>query len=184
MFQAVMLDRDGVINRERADYVKCWREFEFLPGALSALARLADLPKPIVVISNQSAIGRGLVNQDTVDAVHRHMKSIVEICGGRIDTFYVCPHHPDDRCRCRKPEPGLLLQAARDYNLDLSECVFVGDTPTDFQAAEAVGCQSILVSTGRQGPRLRSMYAGSMDVTIVQDLSAAVSLILDDRSDL
>jgi D-glycero-D-manno-heptose 1,7-bisphosphate phosphatase len=177
--QAILLDRDGVINQERADYVKCWDEFCFLPGVLRALARVAIVPVPILVISNQSAIGRSLVSWQTVNEIHRRAQAAIEVAGGRIDAFFICPHHPNDHCECRKPKPGLLGQAARAYGLDLGRCVFIGDAVTDFQAAQSAGCPSILVETGRQGPILHKKLEGIKEVTIVADLTAAVSLIVE-----
>lgn len=178
--QAILLDRDGVINCERADYVKCWDEFVFLPGALAALGRLAALPVPILVISNQSAIGRGLVSRHDIDEIHRRSGEIITAAGGRVDAFFICPHHPQDQCECRKPRPGLLWQAANAYALALDQCVFIGDAITDFQAAQSAGCRSILVETGRQGSILRQTLAGVPGVTIVADLMAAATLMLED----
>jgi len=175
--QAILLDRDGVINRERADYVKQWTEFEFLPGVLDALRSLAALATPILVISNQSAIGRGLVSQTTVNEIHHYACQMIEHAGGRIDGFFICPHHPDEACACRKPEPGLLFQAAKAFDLCLAECVFVGDSITDYQAARAAGCQAILVESGRQGAQLHELLGAPADVKIVKDLAAAVRLI-------
>jgi len=178
MFQAVFLDRDGVINRERADYVKSWEEFEFLPGVLPALQRLATLNAPILVISNQSAIGRGLVTDATVNAIHQAAQAKIVAAGGRIDGFFVCPHRPEEACACRKPKPGLLFQAAKQFALDLSQCVFIGDALTDFQAAEAAGCQCILVESGRQGSQLRKLCIDKPAAQIALNLAAAVDLIL------
>jgi D-glycero-D-manno-heptose 1,7-bisphosphate phosphatase len=179
--QAVFLDRDGTINRERADYVKSWQEYEWLPGALAALTALARFEVPIFVVTNQSALGRGILEAGALDAIHAHLRAEVEAVGGRIDGFLICPHAPQDRCACRKPQPGLLLEAARRYHLELGRCVFVGDTVTDMQAAMAAGCSSILVRTGRQGQQLDALLAGietgGRQVTIVADLSAAVDLI-------
>lgn len=181
VFQAVFLDRDGTINRERADYVKSWQEYEWLPGALSALAALVRLDVPVFVVTNQSAVGRGILDAGALAAIHEQVCAEVMAAGGRIDSFLVCPHAPHDHCACRKPQPGLLLEAARRYHLELSRCVFVGDTVTDWQAAAAAGCASILVRTGRQGARLDSLLAelgtGAPPVPIVDDLSAAVQLI-------
>jgi len=178
MIKAFFLDRDGVINRERADYVKTWGEFEFLPGVLLALQRLATLNIPILVISNQSAIGRGLISQDTSNAIHQQARTVIEAAGGRIDDFFVCPHHPEADCHCRKPKPGLLLQAAVQFDLDLAECIFIGDAITDFQAAQTAGCQAILVESGRQGSQLRKLLSTNLNACIVPDLAAAVEMIL------
>lgn len=175
---AFFLDRDGVINRERADYVKTWDEFEFLPNVLPALQRLATLSIPIFVISNQSAIGRGLVSRETVDMIHQQARLRIEAAGGRIDGFFVCPHHPDENCHCRKPKPGLLLAAAAQCNLNLATCRLIGDAVTDLQAAQAAGCQSILVESGRQGGQLRNLLSTNPTVSIAPDLASAVEMIL------
>lgn len=177
MLQAILLDRDGVINRERADYVKSWAEMEILPGVLPALACLTALDVPILVLTNQSAIGRGLVSRTQVDAIHSQLQQLVRDREGRIDAFYLCPHHPRDGCACRKPKPGLLLQAAVDFRLNLRDCVFIGDSWTDYQAAAAVDCPSILVASGRQGSQLPSLLASLAAVPLVPDLAAAVSLL-------
>lgn len=163
--RGILLDRDGVINRERADYVKHWHEFIFLPGVLDALKRLAALPVPILVITNQSVIGRGIVNHQRIDAIHKEAQTAIEAAGGRIDWFFLCPHHPNEQCGCRKPQPGLLQQAAAKFALSLEHSVFVGDAMTDYEAACAAGCQSILVESGRQGPELRSYFARKLGTT-------------------
>jgi D-glycero-D-manno-heptose 1,7-bisphosphate phosphatase len=175
--EAIFLDRDGVINRERSDYVKSWQEFEFLPGSLDALELLAQLDLPIVVITNQSVIGRGIVDRRVVDDIHDKMLSRVNSHGGRIDRVFVCPHHPNAGCECRKPRPGLLFQAQAVFHLDLSKCVFVGDSVTDFLAARAVGCRSILVQSGRQGARLDDLVPDGSPPLIVPDLMAAAKTI-------
>lgn len=175
--QAVLLDRDGVINRERADYVKQWREFEFLPGVLPALRTLATLAVPILVVSNQSVIGRGLVSLATVNAIHQQASQVIQQAGGRIDGFFLCPHRPDEGCDCRKPKPGLLLQAAAAFDLCLADCVFVGDAITDYEAALAAGCQALLVQSGRQGPDLPELLPEPRAVAIVRDLAMAVQCI-------
>ena len=183
--QAVFVDRDGVINRERADYVRSWREFVFLPGALEAMTRLAFLGAPVLVLTNQSAIGRGYVSAVTVDDIHARMRAAIAETGGRVDRVYLCPHHPDEGCTCRKPAPGLLFQAAQDYGLDLDRCVFIGDSVTDAMAADAAGAQAILVRSGRQGDRLEALIAAARQSgsltrqtpPICDDLNAAVALL-------
>jgi len=178
MLQAILLDRDGVINRERVDYVKCWEEMEILPGALAALRLLAGLSIPICVLTNQSAIGRRIVSAQTVHELHTRLAALVAAHGGRLDAFFVCPHRPDEGCTCRKPKPGLLLQAAQRFGLDLTRCVFVGDSDTDRMAAMAVGCPSILVQTGRRGVALPHLPDDAADVSIVTDLTVAAEDIL------
>ena len=175
--QALFLDRDGVINRERADYVKSWAEFEFLPGALWAIARLSQLELPIFVITNQSAVGRGIIQIETVHEIHANLRRKVQATGGRIDAFYICPHHPNVGCDCRKPRPGLLRQAAAEHQLDLSKCLFIGDSITDFQAARAVKCRPILLKSGRQGRQLETWFAGHPHIPLVADLATAVSAL-------
>lgn len=178
MLQAILLDRDGVINVERADYVKSWDELCLLPGVLPALHALAAWRVPICVLTNQSAIGRGIVTAAAVDSIHRRLAALVAAHGGRIDAFFVCPHHPDAGCTCRKPQPGLLLQAAQQFDLDLTQCVLIGDAVTDFGAASAVRCPCILIESGRQGPQLRHLL-GKTGPPIVPDLSGAVALLCE-----
>src|SRR5688572_5747103 len=117
---AVFLDRDGVINENRANYVRVVDHVRFIPGALAAVARLAQLECAIVVVTNQSSIGRGLVTLAVSDAINAHVREHIERAGGRVEAFYVCPHAPDEGCACRKPEPGLLVGAAADLGLDTS----------------------------------------------------------------
>ena len=107
--RAVFLDRDGVININRPDYIKSWEEFEFLPGVLPALAHLNRLGWPVVVVSNQSVIGRGLASQQVVDDIHVRMLAKILQSRGRLDRIFYCPHHPNENCSCRKPKPGLLI---------------------------------------------------------------------------
>ncbi len=174
-----------MINREREDYVKSWQEFVFLPGALEAMPRLAGLEVPILVITNQSAIGRGYVSAATVNRIHTRMQAAIAEAGGHVDQIYLCPHRPDEGCACRKPAPGLLLQAARDHGLDLTRCIFIGDSVTDAMAANAAGAQAILVRSGSQGDRLDALLAaarrsGAMSrqtPPICDDLPAAVALL-------
>jgi len=185
MKRGILLDRDGVLNQERADYVKAWAEFVWLPGVLPALQRLAQVDAPILVITNQSVIGRGIVPQATITAIHQQLQREVVAAGGRIDNFFLCPHHPAEQCSCRKPQPGLLLQAAAHYGFALADSVFIGDALSDYQAAQAAGCQSILVESGRQGTTLRqtvqhqAQQGGTVAPPVVADLAAAVTYVVD-----
>jgi D-glycero-D-manno-heptose 1,7-bisphosphate phosphatase len=173
---AVLLDRDGVINRERRDYVRRWEEFDFLPGALKALQHLAELGVPVVVLTNQSVIGRGLVPASIVEQIHGRMLEGVRAQGGRIDAVLVCPHQPTAGCGCRKPMPGLFHMAARRLGVTLRESFYVGDSLSDFQVACEVGCRPILVRTGLQGAKLPALLPREPTL-LVDDLAAAVRLI-------
>jgi len=146
---ALFLDRDGVICRNRDDYVRSPRQLELLPGALDALRRLAPSRFAIVVVTNQSAVNRGLLAPEALEAIHARLRASVRAAGGRLDAVYHCPHRPDERCSCRKPAPGLLQRAAADLQLDLARSWLVGDHPSDLLAARAAGCRPILVASGR-----------------------------------
>jgi len=143
---AVFLDRDGVINRRRPDHDKNWDEFEFLPGVLRALAELRAMNAPVVVITNQGAVGRGLISADQLRDIHCRMLRAIEAAGGHVSAIYTCPHAPADGCACRKPKPALFHQASRDLGIDLPRSVMIGDSPTDVEAGRAAGCRPILVN--------------------------------------
>jgi histidinol-phosphate phosphatase family protein len=176
---AVFLDRDGVINVNRPDYVKSWAEVQFLPGVFRALARLAQTPFAIIVVSNQSPIGRGLLAPEVAEEINRRIRAMVVAHGGRIDAVYICPHRPDEGCACRKPQPGLILRAAEEHDLDLSASYLVGDAQSDVEAALAAGVHPILVLTGRGRAHLPRLSPGLRAAcTVVEDLPAAVDWIL------
>jgi D-glycero-D-manno-heptose 1,7-bisphosphate phosphatase len=176
---AIFLDRDGVINENRAGYVKSWNEVRILPGALDALRSLARLDWPIVVVSNQSVIGRGLTSGEAVKDIHARLREEAAKAGGRIDAFYYCPHRPDEGCDCRKPAPGLLLQAARELGIDLRRSYMVGDAEEDAQAALAAGCGPILVKTGRGQAALERMPEDlRAQCLVAEDLAVAAQWIL------
>ncbi|RLC94727.1 MAG: D-glycero-beta-D-manno-heptose-1,7-bisphosphate 7-phosphatase [Chloroflexi bacterium] len=179
MHRAVFIDRDGVICRNRSDYVKSWDEFVFLPGALEALAQLACTDLYIVVITNQSAINRGIVPVEVVEDINARMVLAIEAAGGRVDRVTYCPHRPDENCTCRKPQPGMLLTAAEALGLDLSQSYLIGDAETDMQAARAVGCRRYLVLTGRGRRQLMPCLAHSkLDFAVRRTLGTAVNSIL------
>jgi len=181
--RAVFLDRDGVINENRADYVKSWDEFVFLPGVLQALRWLAKTDLLIIVVSNQSAIHRGVANKDTVEEINRRMVEEIEPYGGRVDAVLYCPHRPDEGCDCRKPRPGLLLQAAACFELDLARCYLVGDALSDIAAGQSVGCQTILVLTGRGAEEcIRLETLGYNNFHAVDDLVSAVEYIIENEN--
>jgi D-glycero-D-manno-heptose 1,7-bisphosphate phosphatase len=149
--KTVILDRDGVLNRKppQATYVRSWAEFEWLPGALEALQRLHAGGYRVVVVSNQAGIARHAMTEADLAEIHRVMKAEIEAAGGRIEAIYYCPHDWDAGCECRKPLPGMLFQAQRDLNLDLSRTYFVGDDERDGEAADHAGCLFAKISPDR-----------------------------------
>jgi len=149
MNRAVFLDRDGVINVNRDDHVKSWDEFVWAPGALEGLRLLASLPVRAVIVTNQSVVGRSIITRAQLDDIHRRMLEAIGAEGGRIDGIYVCPHTPWDGCSCRKPKPGLLLQAQEELGLDTARSFMIGDRAPDVEAGRAVGACTILI--GRAG---------------------------------
>lgn len=144
----VILDRDGVLNKRppRAEYVRSWNEFEWLPGAKEALRLFGEAGHRVIVVSNQAGIARGAMTEAALADINERMKKEAKDAGGCIGAIYFCPHNWDDGCDCRKPKPGLLFQAQRDHHLDLSRTVFIGDDERDVQAADTAGCPSLLVS--------------------------------------
>lgn len=181
MRAAVFLDRDGVINENRSAYIRDWSDVEFLPGVFEALRRLAESDLSIVLVTNQSAVGRGIISHERALDVNRRIVAAVRAEGARIEGTYLCPHHPDDGCACRKPRPGLLLQAAADLGLDLAASYLIGDALSDVRAARAAGVRGLLVLTGRGRDELARMSAADRETwPAVTDLKAAVDVILHD----
>jgi D-glycero-D-manno-heptose 1,7-bisphosphate phosphatase len=146
---AVFVDRDGVICENRTDHVKAWSEFAFLPGAADALASLTRAGVRLFVVTNQAIIARGLASRRTVDEINDRMVGALEEAGARVESVLVCPHDSSDRCACRKPEPGMLLDAAGRFDVDLSSSFLVGDAASDIEAGARAGCETVLVRTGR-----------------------------------
>lgn len=177
--KVAFLDRDGVINENRSDYVKAWEEFVFLPGALDALRVLQQAGWTTVVITNQAVIHRNIVPQSVVDEINYRMSRTVEYHGGHIDAVLYCPHRPEEGCGCRKPQPGLLLRAAQRFGLQLDRCYLIGDALTDIAAGRAVGCRCALVQTGRGRQQLIREDADCYGhYHVATDLTAAVQWML------
>jgi D-glycero-D-manno-heptose 1,7-bisphosphate phosphatase len=163
----------------RPDYVRSWQDLVPLPGALESLVRLSALPLRIVIVTNQSAVGRGLLPLATAHEINHRLVDQVVAAGGRIDGVYLCPHLPGSGCACRKPAPGLILQAATELHLDLPSSVLIGDAVTDIQAGRAAGVGRLaLVRTGL-GSRLEagSHLLGLPEVPIFRDLAQALSAL-------
>ena len=145
----IILGRDGILNEFREDHIKSPEEWVPVPGALEAVARLNHAGWHVVVATNQSGIGRGMIDMAAVNAVHAHMLRALQALGGRIDAVFFCPHTPDDGCDCRKPLPGMAREIGRRYGVDLRQVPMVGETLRDLQAARAAGCEPHLVRSGR-----------------------------------
>jgi histidinol-phosphate phosphatase family protein len=144
--KTVFLDRDGVINVDRRDYVKSWSEFRFLPRVFEALRLLKKNDIRVVIITNQSAVNRGLMTLDTLLEIHEKMLNAIKTHGGEIEAIYYCPHTPAENCECRKPKPGMVRQAVRDLKIDLSLSYLVGDSEKDVELARSVGVKCVRVS--------------------------------------
>ena len=145
----VILDRDGTINHDSDDYIKSAAEWRPIAGSIEAIARLTQAGYRVVVATNQSGIARGLLDTTALIAIHDTLQRAAHQAGGRIDAFFFCPHHPDMKCRCRKPAPGMLLEVARRFNVSLQNAWMVGDTRHDVEAAAAAGARPVLVLTGK-----------------------------------
>ena len=145
----MILGRDGILNQYRDDHVKSPEEWQPVPGALDAVARLNQAGWHAVVATNQSGIGRGMIDMASINAVHQRMMQRLAAVGGRLDAVFFCPHTPEEDCDCRKPAPGLMVEIGRRYGIDLRQVPMVCDTLRDLQAAHAAGCEPHLVRCGR-----------------------------------
>jgi D-glycero-D-manno-heptose 1,7-bisphosphate phosphatase len=145
----VILDRDGTINADSDEYIKSPEEWQPLPGALDAIAKLNHAGWHAVIASNQSGLGRGLFDVASLNAMHAKMHKMLSAQGGRIDAVFYCPHTPDEGCRCRKPQPGLFEQIGDRFGVELKGVPVVGDGVRDLQAGAAAGCEPHLVLTGK-----------------------------------
>ena len=139
----IFVDRDGVVNRRRIDdWVKSWDEFEFLPKAIEGLKLLSDAGCRLILVTNQRAIALGLFSEDDLAEIHDQMLAEMSQYGVQFDAIYFCPHDRHENCQCRKPKPGMLIQAANDFSLTLSECIMTGDSESDEAASVAAGCKN------------------------------------------
>ena len=174
----IFLDRDGVINRELDGYVTEWSEFEFLPDALESLKLLKENGWSVIVITNQSAIGRGYAAKEVIEEIMAKMISEVQAAGGDILDVFYCPHTPEDGCVCRKPKPDLFNQAAEKYGIDLSDKWYIGDKLSDVEAAKSASMKAILI---RGGKEVKGLSVSEDDAAaIVRDLAEAIEFIMAD----
>lgn len=175
----IFIDRDGVINENRADYVKSWAEFRFIPGAREAVAQLTRAGHRVFVCTNQAAVAKGLITTETVEEIHQRMIAEVAAVGGEIEKAYYCPHPKDGDCACRKPRPGMLLRARDEFGANLDDAIFIGDSITDIQAGIAAGVRPMLVLTGLGMEQFRNhSHEVSAPFRITMNLKHAVATIL------
>ena len=173
----IILDRDGVTNVDSALYIKSPAEWKPIEGSLEAIARLNQSGYRVVVATNQSGIGRGLFDMDTLNAMHEKMHKCLAAVGGRVDAIFYCPHTADEKCDCRKPQPGMFERIAKVYNMDLSGIPTIGDSLRDLQAGSAAGCTPMLVRTGK-GEKTEAEGNLPPGTTIHNNLAAAVDALL------
>jgi len=178
----IVLDRDGVINRDSPDYIKAPDEWNALPGSLEAIAQLTANGFQVYVATNQSGIGRGLYSEATYKTIERKMLDEVASAGGKIEKVFYCPHSPDDNCDCRKPSPKLLQDVIAATGADGSDLIMIGDSLRDLQAAESVDAQQFLVLTGNGIKTLNTLQdTGKLrEVCVYDDLADAVDAITGD----
>ncbi len=178
----MVLDRDGVINEDSDDYIKDPDEWEPIPGSIDAIARLCHGGYRVCVASNQSGIGRGLFGFARLNGIHQKLRELLAKQGGRLELIAFCPHQPSDRCGCRKPRPGLLLEIGERMGIGLRGIPFVGDSISDIEAARASGMSPWLVRTGK-GERTLALGMDRLEgVLVFPDLSAVADHALECRS--
>ncbi|WP_029147148.1 D-glycero-beta-D-manno-heptose 1,7-bisphosphate 7-phosphatase [Methylophilus sp. 5] len=177
----VILDRDGVINRDSATFIKNPNEWIPIPGSLEAIALLNQHGYRVAVATNQSGIARGYFDMATLNAIHDKMHKALAQVGGRIDAVFYCPHAADAHCACRKPNTGMIEEIGKRFNVELTKVPGVGDALRDLQAFEKAGCQPYLVRTGK-GEETYNLSDMPQTTIVVADLAAAVQdIIAGDR---
>lgn len=176
----IILDRDGVINRDSDAFVKSPEEWVALPGSLEAIARLSQSGWTVAIATNQSGLARGLFDMNTLNAIHAKLHREVAALGGDVDAIFLCPHGPDDGCVCRKPLPGMMHDIARRYDISLAGVPAVGDSLRDLQASAQAGCTPWLVLTGN-GEKTRARGGLPANTRICAELAEMVDLLLQDE---
>lgn len=189
----VILDRDGVINHDSADYIKSADEWVAIDGSIDAIARLHKAGFTVVVATNQAGLAKGKFDLDDLEAMHEKLTGLIEEQGAELGAIFYCPHHPDDKCKCRKPMPGMVDAIEAEFNTSAEGFYFVGDSLRDLQAAVTKGCKPILVKTGNGEKTLAQLADASLQtdapkispeqVQVFNDLAAAVDFILANDSD-
>ncbi|MCZ6619568.1 MAG: D-glycero-beta-D-manno-heptose 1,7-bisphosphate 7-phosphatase [Gammaproteobacteria bacterium] len=170
MTTLILLDRDGVVNFDSTDHIRSAAEWQPIPGSLEAIIALRNRGYLIALCTNQAGIGRGLFSLEDLEAIHLKLKNALKNLGGDLNGLAFCPHHPDDRCRCRKPEPGMLLDMMASLDVTAADTVFVGDSLRDIQAALTARCTAVLVRTGNG--KKTEQQAVALGAEIFDDLGA------------
>lgn len=178
MNKLVILDRDGVINQDSDNFIKSANEWQPIPGAIEAIAKLTQAGFTVAVATNQSGLARGLFGLPELEAMHQKMHTLVQQAGGKISHVAYCPHGPDDQCQCRKPKPGMVHQIEAATGISAKGAWFVGDKFADLQCGWAAGCTSILVKTGKGEMTLQTHAKDLKEVNLSKDLEQAVDFIL------
>ena len=176
----VILDRDGVINHDSPDFIKSPDEWLPIDGSPEAIGTLSAAGFDVAVASNQSGVGRKLLDKPTLEAIHDKMLAIVREAGGDISQITYCPHHPDEGCECRKPKPGMLKELSRRYGVPLTHVPVIGDSLRDIDAAIAVDARPIVVRTGNGAKTVAALEARGDSVEVFEDLAAAVAALVDE----
>lgn len=185
----IILDRDGVINHDRDDYVKSADECVPIDGSIEAIVRLNKAGFTVVIATNQAGLAKGKFELEDLEAMHEKITALVEEQGGELGGIFYCPHHPDDNCKCRKPMPGMLDAIEAEFNTSVESCYFVGDSLRDLQAGLQKGCKPILVKTGNGLKTLAQLDDSSLQtdaplvsadqVQVCENLAAAADFIID-----
>jgi D-glycero-D-manno-heptose 1,7-bisphosphate phosphatase len=188
----IILDRDGVINHDRDDYVKSSDEWNPIDGSIDAIARLHKVGFTVLVATNQSGLARGKFDLDDLEAMHEKLTRLVEEQGAELGAIFYCPHHPDDNCKCRKPLPGMIDAIEAEFNISAEGFYFVGDSLRDLQAAATKGCKPILVKTGNGEKTLAQLADVSLQtdapimtpdqVQVFDDLASVADFIIANDS--
>jgi len=178
--KVILLDRDGVINKDSPDFVKTKDEWQALPGSLEGIAELYKAGFILGIATNQSAVARGLITIDTLWGIHQKMLYEIQLAGGYVVKIFFCLHGPNDNCGCRKPKPGLLIQAAEQFACGFGNMIFIGDSKRDIEAARAVGARPVLVRTGNGRDTEKALQDASLEVH--DDLRAAATALIAEHA--
>ena len=176
----IILDRDGVINHDPVGYINSPENWHAISGSIEAIAALAKAGHKVTVCSNQSGIGRGLITPEQLDRIHQKMTQAIENAGGKLSGIYICPHHPDDNCDCRKPKPSLYQQIIAEHAVTGEDIWAIGDSVRDVEAGLATGCKTALVLTGN-GIKQQKDLSRRTNTLIFPDLASATNCILSNN---